>query len=187
MDQMWTRLFQKINELILQDHPEFPAWVIMVPAQFILFTMHLAKGWNYLGKKLINFIWICIHCSKYSAARWEDFKEIKIEMDLEVHNFQQHTEVHWLSIGPSLKRILEQWQPICCFVAELAKNPKKVPKSVNYDRVYMLLGTKEKAVTKVALECFNNLIPLYEQFVLLFQKSSLMVDMVYDCNVWHSG
>ena len=58
-----------------------------------------------------------------------------METDLEVHNFQQHTEVCWLSIGPSIKRILEQWETICCFVAELAKDPKKVPKGVNYKRV----------------------------------------------------
>ena len=49
---------------------------------------------------------------KYSAARWEDFKELQMEMNLEVHNFERCTEVHWLSIGPSIKRILEQWEAI---------------------------------------------------------------------------
>ena len=63
---------------------------------------------------------------KYSAARWENFKELQMEMDLEAYNFQQHTEVHWLSIGPSIKRILEQGKAVCCFEAELAKDPKKV-------------------------------------------------------------
>ena len=42
---------------------------------------------------------------KYSAARRDDFKELQYEMDLEMHNFQQHTEVHWLSIGPAIKRV----------------------------------------------------------------------------------
>ena len=65
-------------------------------------------------------------------------------------------------------------------MAKLAKDPKKVPKSVNYKRLYMLLGTKEKAVTKVTLEFLNNLIPLFEQFVLLFQKSSPVVHVLYD-------
>ena len=41
-------------------------------------------------------------CFKYSAARCEDFKELQMEMDLEVHKFQQHTEVHWLSVGLSI-------------------------------------------------------------------------------------
>ena len=103
-----------------------------------------------------------------------------MEMDLEVHNFQQHTEVHWLSIGPSIQRVLEQSEAMCHFVAKLAKNPKKVPKSVNCKRAYMLLGTKEKAVTKVTHAFLNNLIPLFEQFVLLFQKSSPVVHVLYD-------
>ena len=47
---------------------------------------------------------------KYSAARQDDFKELQYEMDLKMHNFQQHTEVCWLSIGPAIKRVLEQWK-----------------------------------------------------------------------------
>ena len=54
---------------------------------------------------------------KYSSARREDFTEVQIEKDVEVHNFQQHTEVCWLSIGPFIKRILEQWDAICHFVS----------------------------------------------------------------------
>ena len=38
--------------------------------------------------------------------------------------------------------------------------------------MYMMLDTKEKAVTKVTFEFSNNLIPPFEQFVLLFQQSA---------------
>ena len=74
-------------------------------------------------------------------------------MNLETHNFQKHTEVCWLSIGPAIKRILEQWEAICHFISELAKEPKKMPKSINLKRVYSMLGTKEKAVTRVLQQC----------------------------------
>ena len=37
-------IFQKMNELILQDHPEFLGLIDLGSAQFTLFTMHLAKG-----------------------------------------------------------------------------------------------------------------------------------------------
>ena len=84
---------------------------------------------------------------KYSAARQEDFKGVQVEMNLETHSFQQYTEVSWLSIGPAIKRILEQWEAICHFISELAKEPKKMPKSINFKRVYSVFGTKEKAVT----------------------------------------
>ena len=64
-----------------------------------------------------------------------------------MHNFQQHTDICWLGMGPSIKRFLEQWDAICHFVSELNKDPKKVPKSINYRRVYMMFGTKERVVT----------------------------------------
>ena len=43
----------------------------------------------------------------------------------------------------------------------------------------MMLGTKERASTKVTLE-FLNIIPLFEKFLLLFQKSSPVVHILYD-------
>ena len=61
---------------------------------------------------------------KYSPARCEDLKELQKELDLEVHNFIQHTEVHWLSIGPGINRILEQWEAVYSFVTELEKDKK---------------------------------------------------------------
>ena len=117
---------------------------------------------------------------KYSAARREDFKEVQLELGLELHNFQQHTEVRWLSMGPAIDRIVEQWDAVTYFVAELAKDPKKVPKSINYKRIHMMLGTKEKATTKVTLQFFRNIIPLFEQFLQLFQKASPIVHILYD-------
>ena len=64
---------------------------------------------------------------------------MQIEIELEPYNFQQHTEVQWLSMGPSIKRILEQWDAVIQFVAKLAKDPRKVPKGISYKRVYLML------------------------------------------------
>ena len=66
------------------------------------------------------------------------------------------------------------------FGPELAKDPKNVPQSMNDKRVYMMLGTKEKVVTKVIPEFFNNVIPVFEKFILLFQKISAVVHILYD-------
>ena len=42
----------------------------------------------------------------------------------------------------------------------------------------MLLGTKEESVTRVMLEFMCNVIPLFEQFLILHQKSSPVVHML---------
>ena len=44
----------------------------------------------------------------------------------------------------------------------------------------MMLDTKEKAVTQVTLEFFSNLVQLFVQFLLLFQKSSTVIHLLYD-------
>ena len=83
-------------------------------------------------------------------------------------------------MGPTIDRIVEQWDVITHFVAELAKDPKKVPKMINYKRIHMMLGTKEKATTKVTLQFFRNIILLFEQFLQLFNKASPIVHILYD-------
>ena len=80
--------------------------------------MLLEKGIEQYGKDIDQLCTDLHSLFKYSAARREDFKELV----LPGHSFQQHTEVHWLSLGPAIKRILEQWDAIVHFVMELAKD-----------------------------------------------------------------
>ena len=132
-----------MNELILQDHPEFQGLIDL--GSWTIHIMHNAFGKciDQYGKDIDQLCMDLYFLFKHSAAGCEDFKNVQIEMEVEPHNFQQHTEVQWLGIGPSIKRILEKWDAIIQFVAELAKDPRKVPKSINYKRVYMMLGPKE--------------------------------------------
>ena len=66
------------------------------------------------------------------------------------------------------------------FVTELAKDSSRSPKSVAYKRVYMMLGTKERGTTKVTLEFLRDVMPVFEKFLLLFQKASPVIHVVYD-------
>ena len=71
---------------------------------------------------------------------------------------------------PGIKKILEQLEAIIQFVAEQAKDPQRVPKSINYKRVFMMLGTKEQVVTRVTLDFLNSVIPIFEVFAALPDK-----------------
>ena len=178
-------IFRKMNELIKHDHPDFAGLVDLGSCTIHIVHNAFGKGMQECGKEIEQLCMDLHSLFKYSAARREDFKELQCEMDLDMHNFQQHTEVRWLSIGPAIKRLLEQWEAICRFIEDLNKDTKKVPKSINYKRIYLLLGTKEKEITKVNLEFFNSVVPLFEQFLRLFQKSSPTVHILYDsmCDV----
>ena len=43
-----------------------------------------------------------------------------------------------------------------------------------------MLGTKERGTTKVTLEFLGDVMPVFEKFLFLFQKASLVIHVVYD-------
>jgi hypothetical protein len=117
---------------------------------------------------------------RYSAARREDYEHFQNELGCAVHKFQQHTEVRWLSLGPAIVRLLEQWQLICEFVTILGKDEKTAPRSVNYRRAAAMLMGPEKIVTKAKLEFLANIVPVFEDFLEVFQKTEPQVHVIYD-------
>ena len=58
-------------------------------------TIHNAfgKGLEKCGKEIEQLCMDLHALFKYSAARHEDFREVRIEMDLDLTNFLQHTVV----------------------------------------------------------------------------------------------
>ena len=157
-------IFQKMNELVLWDFPAYLGLVDIGSCSIHVIQNAFGKDLEHYGKDVDQLCLDLYSLFKYSAARREDFKEVQEEIELDTNNFLQHTEVRWLSIGPSIKRILEQWDAITHFVAELAKDSKKVPKSINFKRIYTMLGTKEKQTTRVTSEFLSNVIPVFEKF-----------------------
>ena len=160
-------IFQHMNELILQDHPEFPGLIDLGSCTIHIIHNAFGKGIDQYGKGIDQLCMDLYFLFKFSTARCEDFKNIQIEMEVESHNFQQHTEVWWLSIEPSIKRILEQWDAVIQFVAELCEDPRKVPKSISYKRVYINAWTQREISHQVSLEFLNHIIPVFEKFLLL--------------------
>ena len=86
-------IFQKMNELISGDHPEFKGLIDL--GSCTLHTVHNAfgKGIEQYGKDIDNLCMDLHTLFKYSSARREDYKDIQIEFELPEHAFQQHTEV----------------------------------------------------------------------------------------------
>ena len=100
-------------------------------------------------------------------------------MGVEMHNFQKHIEVRWLSLGPSVRRILEQWDCICSFVKDLGQDPKTAPKSVAHYRVSAMLNDEEGKKTKAQLEYMGNVSPGFEDFLTIFQNTCPQVHLLY--------
>ena len=129
---------------IKNDNPDFGGFIDL--GSYVFHNVHNAfgKGLEEYGKD-IEQLCVDIHSLfKYSAARREDYRTLQSTIGVEMHNFQKHSEVRWLSFGPSVRRILEQWDCICSFVRDLGKDPKTTPKSVAYKRVSAMLKERKQ-------------------------------------------
>ena len=173
-------IMRKLQECISVEYLEFGGFVDL--GSCVLHTVHNAfgKGLEKYGKDIDQFCLDLHSLFKYSAARREDFKQLQLSLDVEMHTFQQHTEVCWLSIGPAIHRILEKWDEICEFIKLLSEDEKKAPKSVNYKRASAMLTGIEKDNTKAMLEFLNNTVPIFQGFLTQFQKSGPTVHILYD-------
>ena len=83
------------------------------------------KGLDKYGKDAEQFVIDLHSLFKYSAARREDFRKLQLNLDVELKLFIEHSGLRWLSIGPAVRRILEQWEAIVQFVKFLESDPKK--------------------------------------------------------------
>ena len=72
----------------MQDHPEFPGLIDLGSCTIHIVHNAFGKGMEQFGKEIDQLCMVLHSLVKHSAARWEDFKELQMKMDLEVHNFQ---------------------------------------------------------------------------------------------------
>ena len=100
-------ILNELQQMIKDDYPQFAGFVDI--GSCVLHVVHNAfgKGLEKYGKEVDHAIF------KHSAARREDYQQLQFNVGVELHTFQQHTEICWLSIGPAVSRIMEQWDAIC--------------------------------------------------------------------------
>ena len=139
-------IMRKIEQTIRDEHPEFKRFVDL--GSCVLHVVHngFGEGLEMYGKD-IDQLCLDLHAIfKYRTTRREDYYQLQANVGADIETFQQHTEVHWLSIGLAIHRMLEQWDTICQFIKDLEKDNTRKPKSINFKRAAALLPTGEQNV-----------------------------------------
>ena len=173
-------ILNELQQMIKDDDPQFGGFVDI--GSCVLHVVHNAfgKGLEKYDKE-VDQLCLDLHAIfKHSAARREHYQQLQFDTGVDLHTFQQHKEVRWLSIGPAISCIVQQRDAICQFIRDLGKNDKKAPKSINYKRVAAMLTEGEKDATKVLLEFLKSTFPRFEEFLTLFQKSTPTIHLAYD-------
>ena len=173
-------IMRKIEQTIKNKHPEFKGFVDF--GSCVLHVVHsgFGKGIEMYGKD-IDQLCLDLHAIfKYSAARREDYQQLQANLGADIETFKQHTKVHWLSIGPAIHRVLEQWDTVCHFIKDFEKDNTSKPKGINFKRAAALLATGERNVTRVMLEFLRSSSPVFEEFLTVLQTSGSTLHVVYD-------
>ena len=89
----------------------------------VLHVVHNAfgKGLEKYGKE-VDQLCLDLHAIfKHSSARREDCQQLQFDMGVELHTFQQHTEVCWLSIGP----VISYYGTVGCYMPVNQRSEKE--------------------------------------------------------------
>ena len=133
-------IMQKLQERITNEYPYLKRSVDLCTCVIHTTLCFLKGSWE-------------IHPAGFSfpfqvqrATIREDHIELHLSKDIEMHTFYQHTEVHWLSIGPAIKCIPEQWDAIPEFIKDMAQVARKPLKATTRSkRVPRLITDVKKA------------------------------------------
>ena len=148
-------------------------------------TCNLHVVHNSFGKALeefplkVNDMAVEIHSFfKYSTCRTADFRFTQLEEDVEQHVFIRHVPTRWLTLGPVIDRITEQWAPLCSYFNELSKKPEKEqPKCKAFKSVHAKLQSKS---TLAELLFIQSVRPCFEHFLTVFQDQVPLIHILYD-------
>ena len=165
-------MVRKLEGAIKEDNPNFNGFIDLGSCVLHNFHNAFGKALEEYGKD-IEQLCVDIHSLfKYRAAHFTSCNGCG--------DAQLPKAYRWLSLGPCVIRILEQWDCICNFVKDLGKDPKTAPKTASYKRVAAMLTDEEGKKTKAQLEFICNVSPIFEDFLTIFQKNCPQVHIFYD-------
>ena len=121
-----------MEQTIREVYPGFQGLVYVGTCNIHIVHNSFGKGVDKYGKNAEQLVIDLHSLFKYSAARRQDYRELQLNLDVEIMLFIEHSSLRWLSIGPAVRRILEQWKAIVQFVKFLKSDPKKIPHSAAF-------------------------------------------------------
>ena len=170
---IWRELEQKIR----RANPDFQGFVDVGACNIHIVHNSFGKGLDKYGKDAEQLLIDLHSLFKYSAARQQDYKNLQLNLDLELKLFIEHSSLRWLSIGSAVRRILEQWQAIEQLVKFLESDPKRIPQSAAFRCVQAAIKRNE---ILVQLNFIASTVTLFETFMLNFQNDEPKIHVLYE-------
>lgn len=107
-----------------------------------------------------------------SSKRVARLKELQGILGCESHEILKHVNTRWLSLGPCITRLLEQWEPLSALFLEISEdNASKSTQQKAKGVLQKLLSDELKAYVLFV----ENVIPVFENANALLQKEEPLI------------
>ena len=97
---------RKIEQTIKDKH--LKDLLILEAVLCMSYITVLVKDLICVAKTSISYAWIFMPSSSTVLQGERTTQQLQAKLGADIETFQQHTKVRWLSIGPVIRRVLEQ-------------------------------------------------------------------------------
>lgn len=133
------------------------------------------KGLEKFGSEAEEFCIDLFYFFKLTACRREDFATVQQTLGLDGTHFMRHVQSRWLSLLPSVERVLSQMPAIRkYFLQDLAR--ENLDGNARYTRICRHLKGER---LEVQLAFLQNVKPLFDTFLGFFQSESPLIHTLW--------
>lgn len=136
-----------------------------------------SKGLEELSIDISHFATDVYYFFHNKNDRWAKFEAIQSKLNLPNHVFERHLSTRWLTLGPAVKKIIEQLPALNEYFFKVASNEKNTCNKQSFlDIVQVLKKPFLKAYLVFVLyitEIFN------QKFTLLMQKDQPLIHILF--------
>ena len=133
------------------------------------------KAANSLPHKLDQLLIDIYFFLDKSSKRVARLKELQDILGCQSHEIMKHVNTRWLSLGPCISRLLEQWEPLSALFLEISEDKTSKSTQQKAQAVSKKLLSSEVKAYALFLE---NVIPVIENANALLQKEEPLVHRV---------
>ena len=133
------------------------------------------KAANALPYKLDQLLIDVYFFLDKSSKRVSRLRELQDIMGTESHEILKHANTRWLSLGPCINRLLEQWEPLSALFMEITEDKSSKSTQSKAQSVFKKLLSSDVKAYALFL---SNVIPTFEQANAKLQGNEPLIQKV---------
>jgi hypothetical protein len=156
------------------------ATLVMCPPSCLIHTCHnsFVKGMKEFGLESEELATQIFYFFKRSPTRRHDLIDIQEALGLDEKMAMRHLPSRWLTLVPTLERIIEMKEPLVVMLKDLVKSDKDVAQDKE-SKVQVMVRSLQSRKVEAQMEFLVGVKPLFDDFIVWFQKEEPMIHKLY--------